>query len=76
MTVCPTIYTCGPLSVIQVTVAGLTGYGAASCGGGLADCYAFQVGCTAIDTASSSGVLTCSSTGRVVATCTVTIGAT
>lgn len=70
ITVCPTVFTCGPGSVVELTVLGLTGSGSASCGGATASCYAFQIGCTAIDVATSAGVLTCSASGRVVATCT------
>lgn len=76
ITVCPTIYTCGPGSVISMTAVGTTGRGTASCGGGTASCMVFRVGCNALGTATSAGILTCSATGTVVATCSVTIAAT
>lgn len=76
ITVCPPVYTCGPGSFVQVTVVGVSGRGTASCGGGTASCPVFRVGCTALDRASSFGVLTCSAEGQVVATCTVTLAAT
>lgn len=76
VTVCPTVFTCGPGSIVQMTAVGVSGRGTASCGGGVASCPVFRVGCNAIDTATSFGVLTCAAEGQVVATCTVTIAAT
>lgn len=71
VTACPPVYTCGPGSVVSVVVTGVAGTGSASCGGATADCIAFRFGCNATATASSYGVLTCSSSHTVVATCTV-----
>ena len=72
ITACPRVYTCVAYSTVTVTVVG-SGNGTASCGGGTAFCTSFRVECSDTATSTSSGVLTCSSTGTAVATCTVTL---
>ena len=74
ITACPTVFTCTPNSTIRVTVVG-SGSGTASCGGGTATCYSFRVTCSDDARATSFGVLTCSSTGTAVATCSVVVAA-
>lgn len=71
ITVCPPVHRCGPGSVVTVVITGVAGYGSASCGGATAECIAFRFGCSDVATASSTGVLTCTSSRTVVATCTV-----
>lgn len=72
VTVCPTVFVCLPGSIVSVSVVGV-GTGTASCGGAVADCISFRVSCSAIDTAQSTGTLTCTATHKAVATCTVTV---
>lgn len=71
VTVCPPVYTCGNGSIVTVQVVGGIGRGTASCDGASATCTVIRALCTASDNATSSGVLSCSSTGNVVAICTV-----
>lgn len=74
ITVCPPVYTCGPGSIVTVTVVGV-GAGSASCGGATATCYSFRAACSDTATASSYGVLTCShDAGRAAVTCTASPG--